>query len=156
MYKWRMKLDHIKYHLNSIVRNPKGIWFYIKGIIRTIFMVLVVSIIYINSIQAKDNRWTITAYCPCARCCGTCGGYQFASGMPVCKEIDSTGYLYGACNILPFGTIVDIDKIGKVIIVDRGSKKYFDNQTHIDIFMWSHEEAIKFGKQLHNVNIQRR
>lgn len=87
--------------------------------------------------------WKVTAYCSCKKCNGKFKG-QTASGInPNAQTV--------ACNILPLGTSVSID--GKNYVVqDRGSKKHFDNQKHIDLWMPSHKQALDFGEKWFEVS----
>src|SRR3990167_11007111 len=90
---------------------------------------------------ADTDLWKITAYCPCKICTGKYSAYgRFANGEAV--------HIGGvACNILPFNTKVSIDGLGIYIVKDRGSRRLFDEQKHIDIFFWSHNDAKQFGAQ---------
>ena len=83
------------------------------------------------------GKYTLTAYCACARCCGKSNGIT-ASG------IKATQGRTVACNFLPFGSEIIIN--GHTYIVeDRGGQVALKNK--IDIYFDSHEEALKFGKQ---------
>ena len=90
----------------------------------------------------KPGEWqtrTVTAYCPCVKCCGKSDGIT-ASGK---KAVEG---LTVAANWLPLGTIVEIENVGTRKVMDRMSKKYPDR---LDVFFNSHEQAKKFGiKQL--------
>ncbi len=103
--------------------------------------------------QTYIGEYTITAYCPCYKCCG-----KYALNRP-------NGIVTGAAGIelkqgvsvaspLPFGTRVLID--GKEYISqDKTSewiaKKYKDKI--IDIYFDKHEDAEAFGKQTAKVYI---
>lgn len=87
---------------------------------------------------------TLTAYCPCKRCCGktdgiTASGPQATAGRTV--AVDNS--------IIPYGTEIIIDG-HSYIAEDCGAvvKGYT-----IDIFFDTHEEALSFGKQTKTVYI---
>lgn len=100
------------------------------------------------------GEYTITAYCPCVKCCG-----KWALNRP-------DGVVYGAsgnqlkdgvsvASPLPFGTKVFIDGMGIYTVEDRTSdwiaEKY--NGKIIDVYFNSHEDAVNFGKQHQNVYV---
>lgn len=78
--------------------------------------------------------YTVTAYCPCVKCCGKTNGVT-ASGA-----VATEGRTIAAD--MPFGTKVTIEGIGERIVEDRGGAIKGDK---IDVFMNSHSEALKFG-----------
>lgn len=96
------------------------------------------------------GEYTITAYCPCVKCCGTWSaqhpsrvgtGYvqRTASGT-----IPAEGRTIAAdTSVLPFGTVVIIDG-HEYTVEDCGGAV---NGNRIDIFFESHEDALKWGKQ---------
>lgn len=98
---------------------------------------------------ASDN-WLITAYCSCSKCCGKSDGIT-ASGHHLKK-----GDKVVACNWLKFGTKVNV---GGVVysVEDRGAKSLFGSKTnhikHLDIWMSSHKEALRYGKQYKQVEV---
>ncbi|HVM51247.1 MAG TPA: 3D domain-containing protein [Candidatus Acidoferrum sp.] len=96
---------------------------------------------------------TITAYCHCARCCGeahraAANGHQPVAGLTVAGP-----------RWIPLGTHVYIEGIGERVVTDRLARIYDDR---FDVFVATHEEARRFGRQRHNVrlgvtsNIQRK
>ena len=87
---------------------------------------------------------TLTAYCPCKRCCGktdgiTASGTKATAGRTV--AVDNS--------IIPYGTEIIIDG-HSYIAEDCGAavKGYT-----IDIFFDTHEEALSFGKQTKTVYV---
>jgi len=99
---------------------------------------------------ASPELWKVTAYCSCVKCCGKSDGIT-ASGKKV-----SVGTV--ACNWLPFGTRLKIgDLKGVYRVQDRGVKSLFGSFRkpikHIDIWMSSHNEALRFGVKRLNVTI---
>lgn len=110
---------------------------------------LVVVLCYIllaSTMSFSDDEWKITAYCPAKCCCGKWADGTMASGTK-CK----VGYV--ACNILPFNTSVEIEGLGIFVVKDRGAKRYFDRQHHIDIYFDNHEQAKQFGVQYRKVKV---
>jgi len=97
------------------------------------------------------GEYTITAYCPCTKCCGIWSAahprrigtdyiQKTASGT-----IPTDGRTAGAdTNILPFGTVVMIDG-HEYIIEDTGNAAW--GKKLIDVYFDTHEEAIIFGKR---------
>jgi 3D (Asp-Asp-Asp) domain-containing protein len=87
----------------------------------------------------NEESYTVTAYCPCIKCCGkedgiTASGIKAVSGITVAADTD----------ILPFGTEILIEGIGHRIVQDRGGAI---KGKSIDIFFDTHEEALMFGRQ---------
>lgn len=82
------------------------------------------------------GNWTITAYCPCEECCGPWASGYTASGAPAVA-----GHTV-ACNILPTGSRILIDGV-EYTVEDTGWSPYGDEW--IDIFFYTHEEALNFG-----------
>ncbi len=93
------------------------------------------------SLHAGDYI-TVTAYCPCKKCCG-----QWASVPMAQRRTASGGKLVPGRTAagtpdFKFGDKVTIG--GKVYVIeDRMSRKYHSNR--VDILMSTHEEARKFG-----------
>ena len=91
----------------------------------------------------SGETWVATAYCRCRECTGdgdgiTASGARAAVGRTV------------AINWLPFGKRVRIN--GKVYVVeDRGARSHFGSRKNpkkrVDIFMASHQEALRWGRQ---------
>lgn len=90
------------------------------------------------------GEFTITAYCPCSKCCGketgiTASGTQAQEGTTVAADI----------NVLPFGTKISIDGVGERIVEDTPADyivKKYDSRI-IDLYFESHQDALEFGKQ---------
>ena len=87
---------------------------------------------------------TLTAYCPCVKCCGksdgiTASGTQATAGRTVAVDT----------RLIPYGTEISID--GKTYVAEDcgGKVKGYT----IDVFFDSHEEALNFGRQTKTVKI---
>jgi len=91
----------------------------------------------------KPLQWETyiaTAYCPCERCCGS-----GASGITASGARPREGVTIAAdWEILPEGTIIEIEGIGYRLVQDTGS---LIKGHRIDIYFDSHEEALEFGVQ---------
>ena len=79
---------------------------------------------------------TITAYCPCAECCGRWADGVTASGLPA-----TSGVVAVDPEVIPLGSTVIIDG-QKYLAADTGSGV---EGLHIDIFLASHEETVAHG-----------
>lgn len=86
---------------------------------------------------AETNTVTVTAYCACVKCCGKWAGGPTASGV-----IPKQGETVAGPRNIKFGTVVEIEGLGKRVVQDRTAKKY---DGRIDVFFSDHKEALKFG-----------
>lgn len=112
-----------------------------------------------KTVKAKKvylGKYTITAYCSCAKCCG-----KWALNRP--KDENGKEIIYTASgekakskytigtdwNYLPKGTKLKIKGVGTVKVQDKVadwvSERY--NGKIIDLYFGSHAEALKFGKR---------
>lgn len=98
--------------------------------------------------RARFERMTLTAYCPCEKCCsiwsyldhaGTACGARAKEGVTVAMGPD-----------IPFWTEIYIDGVGWRICQDRGSAI---GTGRIDVYFESHEDALAFGMKDANVLI---
>lgn len=84
------------------------------------------------------GTFMITAYCPCAKCCGKTNGIT-ACGLPA----TANHTIAADTRLFPFGTQLVIG--GQVYTVeDRGSAI---QGNRIDIFCATHQEALSFGRR---------
>lgn len=95
---------------------------------------------------SRYEWFTVTAYCPCRRCCGRWARYhKTASGLPITYN---RGDLVAAdTRVLPFHTRVGIPGYGGgrlVPVVDRGSAV---KGRMIDVFFPNHYRAKRWGKK---------
>ncbi|MDP4152864.1 MAG: hypothetical protein Q8865_05400 [Bacillota bacterium] len=115
---------------------------------------VVQAFIRVNNSWTSIGKFTVTAYCPCKKCCGKWSDSLnpiTASGAPAVE-----GVTVGAdFSILKPGTRIFIDGIGERIVQDRTagwvSDKY--NGRILDLFFTSHADAAAFGKLQCNVFI---
>lgn len=86
------------------------------------------------------GTFTLYAYCNCERCCGQWSGGPTASGV-----MPEEGRTVAAdWDVLPAGTEIYIDGVGWRTVEDTGSG--IKGNT-LDLYMDSHDEALKFGVQ---------
>ena len=96
-----------------------------------------------SSSSTSGTVYKITAYCPCAKCCGKTNG-RTASGTTA-----TAGRTVAASSKFAFGTKLNIG--GHVYTVeDRGGAI---NGNKIDIFVNSHAEALQWGVRYLNVSV---
>ena len=91
------------------------------------------------------EKFIITAYCPCVKCCGktdgiTASGVKAVEGVTVAADTKK----------LPFGTKINIQGVGERIVQDRGGAI---KGNKIDLYFDSHEKALEFGRQTKQVKI---
>ena len=91
--------------------------------------------------QQKEYQgvWTITAYCNDGRS---------ASGRP-----NIAGQTC-ACNCLPFGTVIEVEGMGRFTVTDRGASSgawAWHNSAWADLYLGSESECRNFGVQKRNV-----
>jgi 3D (Asp-Asp-Asp) domain-containing protein len=87
----------------------------------------------------------VTAYCPCAKCCGPNAHGVTASG----KDVTYNGGVFVAADThqYVFGTKFSIPGYHNghsVEVIDRGSAIKGD---HLDVFFPTHEQALEWGRQ---------
>ena len=100
---------------------------------------------------ADIRKFRVTAYCSCPKCCGEWAynrdrdenGDEIvlgASGQRLVSGVSAAG-------TLPFGTKVDLDGFGEVVIQDRFAKWIVDKygKDVIDLYFINHDEAVEWG-----------
>lgn len=103
-------------------------------------------------VKEDEYEWlqfTATAYCSCEKCCG-----KYAKNRPTDEngaeivytasgKIAQQGLTIAAdWNVLPCGTIVEIDGWGTYEVQDKGGA-IKDNK--VDVYFEDHDEALEFG-----------
>ena len=91
--------------------------------------------------QGADTAplWRVTAYCPCARCCG-----KFSDGITA-SGTKADHPLVAAPPEIPFGTMVLVPGYacdGWVPVEDRGGAI---KGRRLDVFFGTHDEALEWG-----------
>lgn len=86
------------------------------------------------------GTYTLYAYCPCPQCCG-----QWSGGLTASGTVPEEGRTVAAdWDVLPAGTELYIEGVGWRVVEDTGAG--IDGQA-LDIYMPSHEAALRFGVQ---------
>lgn len=103
------------------------------------------------SVRGRIERkaMTVTAYCPCKKCCGESASGTCANGMKVWYA----RHFVAAPAEIPFDSQVSVPGYndGKLVRVwDRGGAIDGDR---IDVFFASHDEALKWGVREATVTI---
>lgn len=87
--------------------------------------------------QTREGVFTITAYCPCEKCCGayangyTATGAKATQGVTVAADPD----------VLPMGTEIELD--GHTYTVQDTGGAIAGNR--LDLYFDSHEDALQWG-----------
>jgi len=90
----------------------------------------------------------VTAYCSCKLCCGPTAPAPTASGA-----LPKEGVTVAAPRSVPFGTVVEIEGVGRRVVQDRTAKR-FDGRW--DVYFESHQKAREFGKCKLKIRIVRK
>jgi len=88
----------------------------------------------------------VTAYCPCARCCGRWAALPASQRPPLRGP-----YCAADLRVLPKGTSIHVQGIGWRQVSDTGGDIVGGR---IDLLMKSHRRAVRFGKQWRRVEVQ--
>jgi len=98
--------------------------------------------------STTERIMEVTAYCPCEKCCG-----KYADGITASGYVIQPGDKFTAAPAdIPFGTMIDIPGYGRVPVLDRGGKI---GSGRLDVYFDSHDVALKFGRQILTVKIER-
>lgn len=107
---------------------------------------------YPPGFEWKTVKMTVTAYCPCSKCCGSSADGITANGH---KIADGDTFV-AADKKFPFGTEMVIDGYNdnySVPVLDRGGAI---KGNHIDLFFPSHQQALNWGVRSIDVKIRTR
>lgn len=99
----------------------------------------------------ETTTFRVTAYCACEKCCGA-----WAFNRPT--DNNGVPLVYGAygelltphvscASPLPFGTEIELDGLGTVVVEDKTAQWVVDKygENIIDIYFDNHEDAKNFG-----------
>ena len=108
-----------------------------------------------KGLESKDlGEFVVTFYDNCKLCCLKDESHP-AYGITASGELARPGHI--ACNWLPFGTVLKIEGLGVFTVKDRGAKSLFGTPKnpikHVDVWVSSHVEARKLGKQIRRVTL---
>ncbi len=101
--------------------------------------------------HARTLRMMVTAYCPCAKCCGPNARGVTASGRSV--SYNGGRFVAADTSVHPFGTRLQIPGYGAdlpVEVIDRGGAI---KGNRLDVYFPTHEQAIEWGRQWVNVTV---
>lgn len=108
----------------------------------------------VNSNAAPDYKimtFTVTAYCPCEKCCNSFAKLPMKTrtlaSMELLKPLIDSNFPFVAADtrVLPFHTLVSIPDYHngrKVPVLDRGGAI---KGNRIDVFFPTHQQALNFG-----------
>lgn len=91
------------------------------------------------------GEFKLTAYCPCAKCCG-----QWADGITSTGVTAKAGRTIAVDpTVIPYGSLVEIN--GNTYVAEDCGGSIKGNR--IDVYFNTHEEALEFGVQYADVYI---
>lgn len=97
-----------------------------------------------KSANPRKLRMKVTAYCPCAKCCG-----QFADGITASGK-PAKGKLIAADKRFAFGTRMHVPGYGTASVEDRGGAIKGDR---LDLLFPTHQDALQWGVKYLDVTI---
>ena len=87
--------------------------------------------------ETRTDVFTVTAYCPCEKCCGA-----YANGYTATGEKATQGVTIAADpDVLPMGTEIELD--GHTYTVQDTGGTIAGNR--LDLYFDSHEDALQWG-----------
>lgn len=87
--------------------------------------------------QTQEQTFTVTAYCPCEKCCGA-----YANGYTATGEKATQGVTIAADpDVLPMGTKIELD--GHTYTVQDAGGAIAGNR--LDLYFDNHEDALRWG-----------
>jgi 3D (Asp-Asp-Asp) domain-containing protein len=95
--------------------------------------------------------WLVTAYDLDFACTGKYPSHK-AWGITTSGRVTVEHHTIACPPSLPLGSVISIPSIGEYLLVcdDRGGKI---KGRHVDLFMGTHEEALRFGRRRLEVNV---
>ena len=96
------------------------------------------------ALGVHDDRWeflgtyTVTAYCPCSKCCGRFAAGNTADGTRLRRD----SRVIAAPPEISFGTMLSVAGYGDARVADRGGAIV---GRRLDVFFWTHDEATEWG-----------
>lgn len=89
----------------------------------------------------SSEKWiwaNVSAYCPCAKCCGKTNGITASGTKATAKRTIAAPKNYA------FGTKIEIAGMGVYTVEDRGGAI---TGNKIDVYFNTHQEALQFGRR---------
>ena len=92
-----------------------------------------------DAAQTQEQAFTVTAYCPCEKCCGA-----YANGYTATGEKATQGVMIAADpDVLPMGTEIELDGHTYTVQDTGGAIK----GNRLDLYFDNHEDALRWGVQ---------
>jgi 3D (Asp-Asp-Asp) domain-containing protein len=104
-----------------------------------------------TDVVIERHVFRVTAYCSCAKCCGKWANNRplDSNGNPI--VIGASGDvlipMVSVASPLPFGTEIDLQGVGTVVVQDRTAQWIVDKhgQYIVDLYFNDHQKALDFG-----------
>jgi 3D (Asp-Asp-Asp) domain-containing protein len=104
-----------------------------------------------TDVVIERHVFRVTAYCSCAKCCGKWANNRplDSNGNPI--VIGASGDvlipMVSVASPLPFGTEIDLQGVGTVVVHDRTAQWIVDKhgQYIVDLYFNDHQKALDFG-----------
>lgn len=99
----------------------------------------------------EKHTFRVTAYCSCSKCCGKWANNRplDANGNPIVKGAsgDVLIPMVSVASPLPFGTEIELEGVGTVVVHDRTAQWIVDKhgQYILDLYFNDHQKASDFG-----------
>lgn len=87
--------------------------------------------------QTQEQTFTVTAYCPCEKCCGAYANGYTATGAKATQGVT----IAADPDVLPMGTEIELD--GHTYTVQDTGGAIAGNR--LDLYFDSHEDALQWG-----------
>lgn len=92
-----------------------------------------------DATQTQEQTFTVTAYCPCKKCCGAYANGYTATGAKATQGVT----VAADPAVLPMGTEIQIDGHTYTVQDTGGAIK----GNRLDLYFDSHEDALQWGVQ---------
>lgn len=90
-----------------------------------------------DAAQTREGVFTVTAYCPCEKCCGA-----YANGYTATGENATQGVTIAADpDVLPMGTEIELDGHTYTVQDTGGAIAGY----RLDLYFDNHEDALRWG-----------
>ena len=103
------------------------------------------------AVRTRKIRMCVTAYCPCAKCCGRHSDGKTASGRSI--HTNGSRFVAADTRLLPFGTRLSVPgyySAAPVSVLDRGGRI---KGRRLDVFFLSHARAKRWGTRRLDVTV---
>lgn len=90
-----------------------------------------------DAAQTQEQAFTVTAYCPCEKCCGAYANGYTATGAKATQGVT----IAADPDVLPMGTEIELD--GHTYTVQDTGGAIAGNR--LDLYFDSHEDALQWG-----------